>query len=110
MPRTRGRVPLSPDALAALLPDGVEATHQRYLVGNTITATFANGYGVSIIDHDGSYDLELGVLHPDSLCYATPVTSDVLGYLTDDEARAAVLAVQALPENPTCGHVREDLS
>lgn len=62
-----------------------------------VTGTFANGYGVSVIDHDYSYALEMAVLHPRRICYQTPVTSDVLGHLTDDELRDAVAAVAALP-------------
>lgn len=55
---------------------------------------FENDYGVSVIKHYGSYgydeDLfELAVLKFDGeqshLCYDTPITDDVIGYLSNDE-------------------------
>lgn len=65
--------------------------------GWAVAGTFANGYGVSVIEHDFSYGLEMAVTHPRRLCYQTPVTSDVLGHLDGDSLRAAVTAVVTLP-------------
>ncbi len=60
---------------------------------------FPNGYGVSLIKNEFSYggqaDLwEIGIIKINSvdplewgLCYDTLVSDDVIGYLTDDEAR-----------------------
>ena len=69
---------------------------------------FDNGYGVSIVPHDVSYgqedDLfELGVVTFDddgkfSLTYNTPITSDVLGYLTLDDVKQRAAEVMALPK------------
>jgi len=57
---------------------------------------FSNDYGVSIVRHDGSYGneqglYELGVLwtNDDGFChltYDTPITDDVIGYLTIEKA------------------------
>lgn len=54
---------------------------------------FPNGYGASVIKHDGSYghedDLwELAVLEfvdeRSNLCYTTPIADDVIGWLIDE--------------------------
>ena len=51
---------------------------------------FDNGYGASVITGviaycDDEHPYELAVLHHDELCYDTPITDDVIGYLTSDE-------------------------
>ena len=67
--------------------------------------SFANGYGASVIKRWGSYgydqDLwELAVLNSDGdLEYGTPITNDVLGYLTDEEVRETLRKIRELPEN-----------
>jgi len=49
---------------------------------------FPNGYGASVVKHDFSYGgkdglWELAVLDSDgALCYHTPITHDVIGYLS----------------------------
>ena len=70
----------------------------RYLVennnvngGTQRVYKFPNGYGASVIRHQGSYGFksglwELAVLDSSGdLCYSTPITNDVIGYLTDEE-------------------------
>jgi hypothetical protein len=65
---------------------------------------FNNGYGVSIINNDVSYGLELAVLKGNEesyeLCYDTPVTPhhDVFGHLHDDEVDEIIKQVKALPK------------
>jgi hypothetical protein len=68
---------------------------------------FDNGYGVSVVRGRGSYGadqrlFELAVIVGDeygfSLCYDTPVTSDVIGWLTLQEAAIIAKQVQQLPK------------
>ena len=52
---------------------------------------FDNGYGASVIMHQGSYGFskglwELAVLQNGALCYDTPITNDVIGHLNEEEA------------------------
>lgn len=51
---------------------------------------FDNGYGASVITgtiayHNDAKPYELAVLHHGEFCYDTPITDDVIGYLTSDE-------------------------
>lgn len=63
---------------------------------------FANGYGASVVRHQYSYGgdaglWELAVLDDGgNLTYKTPVTSDVLGRLTEAEVAEALDQIAAL--------------
>ena len=62
---------------------------------------FDNGYGVSVIRSNTSYGglsglYELAVLKDGSLCYDTPITDDVLGWLTKDRVTEIMKQVQEL--------------
>lgn len=51
---------------------------------------FDNGYGASVITGgiaccNEAQPYELAVLRHGELCYDTPITDDVIGYLTNDE-------------------------
>ena len=68
-----------------------------------------NGYTVSTIDYGYGSDrglFESAVIHDGQLCYATPVTDDVVGWQTPDDVAAMVAAVRDLPRNDNCGHGR----
>lgn len=70
-------------------------------------AFFDNGYGVSIVKHSFSYGgnlglWELAVLKGNAdnwdLCYDTPITSDVIGHLEEDEVNKIVNDVKELKD------------
>lgn len=52
---------------------------------------FENGYGASVVKHDGSYGGKMGLYEiavldsTGHLCYSTPITDDVIGYATEDK-------------------------
>jgi hypothetical protein len=72
--------------------------------GGVLHVRFANGYGASIIRHRGSYGgddglFEVAVLGQDGeLTFTTPITSDVIGYLSPEEVREVLLRIIALPK------------
>ena len=79
-----------------------------------ITMTFANKYGVSIITNGNGGKqglLELAVLHNTHgewvVCYRTPITDSVIGWLTQEEAIDIAIQVEALTANERCGHIAD---
>lgn len=72
--------------------------------------SFPNGYGASVIKTDFSYggtkDLwEIAIIKFKTtepleydICYDTPITDDVIGHLTDDEAGAIMEEIYNLPK------------
>jgi len=65
--------------------------------------SFDNGYGASVIrgphTYGGSKGLwEVAVLDSDGdLYYRSPITNDVIGYLSEDEVASALESIAALP-------------
>jgi hypothetical protein len=65
--------------------------------------TFENGYGASVIKADQSYGgskgfYELAVFGPDGhITYDTPITDDVLGWLTEEDVTKLLQDVENLP-------------
>jgi hypothetical protein len=64
---------------------------------------FDNGYGVSVIRGPHSYGgqkglYELAVLDSDGyVCYDTPITSDVIGFLKPEDVSKHMIEIQELP-------------
>jgi len=64
---------------------------------------YPNGYGASVICHDGSYGgpegyFEIAVLDSEgSITYDTPLTSDVAGNLTFNQVSKFLKKIQKLP-------------
>jgi hypothetical protein len=72
------------------------------LGGGRVRFAFPNGYGASVVKNSFSYGgkegfYELAVLHNDELCYSTPITNDVLGWLTPEKVCALLEDIKALP-------------
>ena len=73
---------------------------------------FKNGYGASVVRHIGSYGSQLGlwelavVIINDynngnpifDLCYDTPITDDVIGYLTEKEVLKLLKKIKKIKE------------
>jgi hypothetical protein len=80
-------------------------TQEPSMQGIGARHVFENGYGV--VRHGGSYGgpngfYEVAVLAWDgSLCYDTPVTNDVLGWLSEDGVADIMQKVEALPPAPS---------
>lgn len=57
---------------------------------------FDNGYGASLIARNNGYR-EIAVLDSEGeLCYDTPITDDVLTYLTQDEVFDTLISISKL--------------
>lgn len=66
---------------------------------------FENGYGASVVKHSGSYGgpqglYELAVIVWDDfgwdLCYSTDISSDVMGYLTEQDVTETLIKIKNL--------------
>lgn len=69
---------------------------------------FSNGYGASVVKHYGSYGFEddlfeLAVIKFDgddwNLTYETPITNNVIGYLTNNDVLRYLIKIQRLDKN-----------
>ena len=62
---------------------------------------FDNGYEVSVVKSEHSYGgkdglYELAIFKDDEICYDTPITNDVLGYLSEKEVTEVLIKIQQL--------------
>lgn len=107
------------DDLALMLPTPAEPPLGEYevfdrgLSGKQFTVTYENGFGASVIQGPYSYGgpegrYELAVLHGETLCYATPITSDVVGWLDALEVVKLLHQIARLAPNEDCSHSRAD--
>lgn len=74
----------------------------KALGGVQSIVVFPNGYGASIVCHQFSYGgpdglYEIAVLDGSNITYDTPVTSDVLGYLSEEDVEKTLADIEALP-------------
>lgn len=84
----------------------VKKTGRNDIVGTSQWVIgFKNGYASSIItgeppmvDCDALHPYELAVLKNGHVCYDTPITHDVIGYLTADEVGEILAKIEALPD------------
>jgi hypothetical protein len=73
-----------------------------YQIGVKCKMVFENGYGVSVVCHTHSYGgktgmFEIAVIGKDGdLTYDTPITNDVIGYLSREEVTDIMEQVQGL--------------
>jgi len=96
-----------PHGMAGLFAGRIDGDREHW------TFAFPNGYGASVITGWGAYGTpeqpyELAVLHGESLCYATPLTDDVIGYLNEDGVKELLDDIAILPEKPDCTHEHKE--
>jgi len=85
------------------LSDYVVFNGFRELGGPRLVFRFPNGYGASVVQGPGTYGMELAVIRFFSednddfdLVYDTPITADVLGWLTEDDLVRTLKSIKAL--------------
>jgi len=104
-------------------PNGSYEANDRGSMGKQLIAHYPNGYGASVIQGPYSYGgdsglYELAVLHESrrrvveigddgmELCFRTPITNDVIGYLTAEEVVGHLHEIARLERNDLCTHKR----
>jgi hypothetical protein len=77
--------------------------HPMSLTGERAILHFPNGYAASVLRGGTAYTAggtyEIAVMSHGQLDYTTPITGDVLGYLSEAEANEILAQIAALPES-----------
>jgi hypothetical protein len=85
----------------------VQTKQDNLLGGIQYIHRFENGYGASVIRNKYSYGgssglWELAVIRWDGgdwdIAYNTPITDDVLGYLSDEKVQSLLNQIEMLPD------------
>jgi len=82
--------------------DDIDFDFNQDLKGKVGRIVFDNGYGASVVSHQFSYGgkdglFELAVLDKNGkLTYDTPITDDVIGYLTPEKVTEILIQIQDL--------------
>lgn len=76
-------------------------THPLGLGGVQATVNFSNGYGASVVRSEVSYGglngkWELAVFKDGEVTFDTPITDEVLGWLTKGQVTKYLRAIEAL--------------
>ncbi len=72
--------------------------------GTQAIINFTNGYSASVITGNWFYTsneepFEIAVMtHDGAICYDTPITDDVMGYLTEEAANDVLRKISELPK------------
>jgi len=93
--------PLDPDCVAAIKAVSTNYEEGKRFGGFYYRADFSNGYGISIVKHNGSYghendQWEIAVMKDGECCYTTPITDDVIGWLSEDMVMMYVMSIRTL--------------
>ena len=73
-----------------------------FLSGKKSRIQFDNGYGASVVSHNFSYGGEQGLYeiaildNEGDICYDTPITTDVIGHLTEEDVTEVLIKIQSL--------------
>jgi hypothetical protein len=75
--------------------------HSAGMGGVMSRIEFENGYGASVVKTPYTYGgdkglYELAVIRNDELCYDTPITNDVIGYLRPEDVTDVLAKIQQL--------------
>lgn len=79
----------------------------KVLAGTQRVYRFPNGYGASVVrnamsygNRQGLYELAVFDSVKGGICYSTPVTDDVIGWLAPLDVRKVLRQIESLPTNP----------